>query len=549
MNEGGSVAPVVEQEEENVRKRLALSSAGLAILGAAVLVISTVASASSRVSSGTFSVASLEPNSLIPGKSTDGELALAALFTPLVGMDAKGRLQYLQARSVVGTNGAKTWTITIRKGWTFHDGTPVTSQSYVDAWNYNAYGPHAFPTSGQLANIVGYAALNPSTGKPSATKLSGLKTLGRYAFRVQLSKPDSQFPYELTANDWGFYPLPTSAYADMNAYNEKPIGDGPYEMSGPWQHDQAIPMTAYPRYAGPGKPKTQNLVFKIFSSVDTAYTDVQAGNTDMADVPGDKLSQFRRGFPGQFFFRGGQGIEYLGFPLFAKPWQSQKLREAISLAIDRAAIDKALFGGAYQPADSFLPATTPGGDPHSCRYCRFDPTLAKRLLHEAGGFKGKMVLSYLGGWGIDQEYQAIANQLRQNLGIQVVAQPSVTISAYYTNIAKKIYRSGPLYDSASASYPSARALITQNLLPPSSFQSGTYYSNAAVERLVAAGDRASTPAAAIRYYHRAEARIQADFPTIPLFFLPSPMVHSKRVENVKADALSNPIYSAVTVRG
>jgi peptide/nickel transport system substrate-binding protein/oligopeptide transport system substrate-binding protein len=532
-----------------LRKRLALSSAGLVVVLAAVLFVSTVASASSRASSDTFSVASLEPNSLIPGKSTDGELALAALFTPLVGMDSKGHLRYLQARSVVGSDHAKTWSITIRKGWTFHNGEPVTAQSYVDAWNYNAYGPHAFATSGQLSNIVGYAALNPTKGTPSTTQLSGLKVLSRYVFRVRLAAPDSQFPYELTANQWGFYPLPKSAYADLNAYNEKPIGDGPYQMSRPWQHDQSISMTAYPRYAGPDKPKTKNLVFKIFSSVDTAYTDVQAGNTDMAGVPGDKLSQFKKDFHGRYFSRGGQNIEYLGFPLFAKPWQNQKLREAISLAIDRKAINKALFGGAYLPADSFLPATTPGGNPHSCRYCRFDPVAAKRLLQEAGGFEGTMVVNYLGGWGIDQEYQAIANQLRQNLGIKVTAQPSVTISAYYTNIAKKNYRSGPIYDSASAPYPSARALITQNLLPPSSFQAGTYYANAAAERLISAGDRASTPAAAIRAYQQAEARIQADFPTIPLFFLPSPMVYSSRIGNVKADALTNPIYTAVSVKG
>lgn len=531
-----------------MRMRLALSSAGVAAVVVAALLGSTVATAGSRASH-TFSVATIEPNSLVPGKSTDGELALAALFTPLVGIDAKGGLRYLQAQSVVGTNHAKTWMITLRKGWTFHDGEPVTAQSYVDAWNYNAYGPHAFATSGQLANIVGYAALNPTKGKPSKNRLSGLTTTGRYSFRVRLATPDSQFPFELTANNWGFYPLPKAAYANLNAYNEKPIGDGPYQMDGSWQHEQSIKMTAYSRYAGQDKPKTKNLVFKIFSSVDTAYTDVQAGNTDLADVPGDKLAQFKDDFPGRSISRGGLNIEYLGFPLFAKPWNNAKLRQAISLAIDRKAISKALFGGNYSPADSFLPPQTPGGNPHSCRFCRFDPKLAQQLLRKAGGIKGTMVLNYLGGFGIDQEYQAIANQLRQTLGIKVVAKPSVTISAYYTNIAKKNYRNGPLYDSASAPYPSARALIVQNLLPPSSFQAGTYYSNAAVERLIAAGNKASTPAAAIRAYHAAEARIQADFPTIPLFFLPSPMVHSSHVGNVKADALSNPVYTAVTVKG
>jgi peptide/nickel transport system substrate-binding protein/oligopeptide transport system substrate-binding protein len=532
-----------------MRRWIAAVALGVAVVGGAVLVTASLASARSAANGDSFSVATLEPNSLIPGKSTDGELPLAALFTPLVGLDAHGHLRFLQAKSVRSSDHAKRWTITLRRGWTFHDGEPVTAQSYVRAWDYNAYGPHAFATSGQLANIVGYAALNPKKGTPSTTHLSGLKVLGKYAFSVRLSSPDSQFAYELTANDWGFYPLPASAYANLNAYNEKPIGDGPYQMSGSWHHDESIPMTAYPGYAGPDKPKTKNLVFKIFSSADTAYTDVQAGNTDLAGVPGDKLSRLRSDFGGSYFLRGGQSIEYIGFPLFAKPWQNVKLREAISLAIDRAAINKALFGGVYGIADSFLPPTTPGGDPHSCRYCRYDPALARRLLAQAGGFEGKMVLNYLGGWGIDQEYQAIANQLRQNLGIDVTAQPSATISSYYTNIAQKKYTNGPLYDSSSASYPSAVPLLTQNLLPPSSGFAGTYYSSAKASRLIAAGNAAATPAAAIRAYHAAEAAIQRDFPTIPLFFPALPMVYSHRIHHVRADALTNPVYTAVTVNG
>jgi peptide/nickel transport system substrate-binding protein/oligopeptide transport system substrate-binding protein len=524
-------------------------TAAASAVAVAVLTGASLAAAGSAANADGYSVATIEPNSLVPGKSTDGQLPLAALFTPLVGIDAKGRLRYLQAQSVRGSNHAKTWTITLRKGWTFHNGEAVTAKSYVDAWNYNAYGPHAFPTSGQLANIVGYAALNPAKGQPKTARLSGLNVLGTYTFRVRLSTPDSQFPYQLTANDWGFYPLPRAAYADLAAYGEKPIGDGPYQMDGFWRHDGSISLTAYPRYAGPAKPKTKSLVFKIYSNAETAYTDVLAGNTDVASVPADKLSQFKGDFAGRWLLRGGQNIEYLAFPLFDKRWQNPKLRRAISLAIDRAAIDKALFGGVYGDADSFLPPSTPGGNPHSCRYCRFDPKQARQLLAQAGGFSGTMVLTYMGGYGLDQEYQAIANQLRQNLGIEVVAQPSPTISAYFTNLGNKKYRSGPLYGSWGAGFPSAQALLAPNFTATGAAYLGTYYSSPVVTRLLAAANAAATPAAATRLFHQAEARIEADFPAIPLFFLALPMVHSSRVAHLQADAVTNPIYTAVTVSG
>jgi peptide/nickel transport system substrate-binding protein/oligopeptide transport system substrate-binding protein len=333
----------------------------------------------------------------------------------------------------------------------------------------------------------------------------------------------------------------------MAAYNQKPIGDGPYQMDGSWRHDESISMTAYPRYAGQDRPRTRNLVFKLYSNADTAYTDVLAGNTDLAGVPADRLNQFKRDFGSRWLLRGGLNIEYLAFPLFDPRWQDKRLRQAVSLAIDRAAINKALFGGVYGNADSFLPPSTPGGNPHSCRYCRFDPAKAKQLLAQAGGFSGKMVVTYLGGYGLDQEYQAIANQLRQNLGIDVVAQPSATIAAFYTNLSERKYRSGPLYGSWGSSFPSAQAVLAPNFTRGGIAYDGVYYSSPAVDRLIAKGNAAPSPAAAARASRAAEARIQADFPAAPLFFLELPMVHSKRVAGVRADALANPVYTAIRV--
>lgn len=500
-------------------------------------------------SSGHFSVAGIEPDSLIPGKTTNGQLPMAALFTPLVGIGEDGDLQYLQASAVEGSDQARTWKITIRDGWTFHNGEPVTAESYVDAWNYTAYAPHAFPNSGQLANIVGYADLNPSEGKPKTKQMSGLEVLGEDAFVVRLVEPDSQFPYKLTANGWGFYPLPQAAYDDLKAYNEEPIGDGPYQMSEPWNHDQTIAMTAYPDYAGENLPQTKDLTFKLYADAGTAYTDVLAGNTDLAAVPADKLSQFKQDFPDQWLLRGGLNIEYLSFPLFDERWQDADLRRAISMSIDRDAINQALFGGVYGNADSFLPPATPGGDPASCEYCEFDPDAAKELLASAGGFSGQMVVTYMGGYGLDQEYQAIANQIRQNLDIDVVAKPSSTISAYFTNLGESKYRSGPLYGSWGAAYPSAEALLSPNFTPTGIAYYGTYYDNPEVTELIAAGNSASSAAEAVEKYREAEAAVQADFPAIPLFFQTLPMVYSTHVTGVESDALANPIYTAVTVTG
>lgn len=533
-----------------VRRTFGTTMALVALTALGISSCSSNSSPSAGEAGGTaYSVGTIEPNSLIPGKSTSGQLPLAALFTPLVGVDRDGGLTNLQAESVVGSNAMRTWTITLRQGWTFHNGEPVTATSYVDAWNYNAYGPNGFPGGGELSKIVGFDKLNPAKGTPTTKELSGLKVLDTYAFQVDLTQSDSQFPYQLTANMWGFYPLPKSAYDDMDAYNEKPIGDGPYQMKAPWQHDQSIQMVAFDGYAGTDKPKTKNLTFMVYSSADTAYTDALAGNVDIASVPGDKLGQFKKDFGDRWFVRGGQNIEFLGFPLFDPKWKDVRIRQAVSMAIDRSAINKSLFGGVYEDASSLLPPTTPGGNPKSCEYCSFDPARAKELLAQAGGFSGKMVIAYLGGYGLDQEYQAIANQLRQNLQIDVEALPSPTIAAFYTNLGEKKYVSGPFYGSWGAAFPSAENVLAPNFTATGIAQTGTYYTNDSVTALIADGNAAASQADAVEKYHAAEAQIQADFPVVPLFFMALPMVHSDKVTHVDVDSLTNLVYTGITVAG
>lgn len=53
------------------------------------------------------------------------------------------------------------WTITLKQGWKFHDGSDVTAASFVDAWNWAAYAPNGQATNNWFSSIVGYGDLNP----------------------------------------------------------------------------------------------------------------------------------------------------------------------------------------------------------------------------------------------------------------------------------------------------------------------------------------------------------------------------------------------------
>ncbi|NTW41210.1 MAG: ABC transporter substrate-binding protein, partial [Cellulomonadaceae bacterium] len=343
-----------------------------------------------------------------------------AVWAPLTYIDDQSNLTYVQAESIE-SDDATTWTITLKDGWTFHDGTPVTAQSYVDAWNTVAYGPNAFENSGQLANVVGYGDLNPAEGEPATTEMSGLTVVDDLTFTVELLGPDSQFPMQVSQAQTAMFPMPEGASDDLDAYNTHPVGNGAFALTNDYVEGQSLVVAAYEDYQGDA-PTVSEISFVPYTDTATAYTDVLAGNLDIAGLPADKMTQAATDFGDRVYSFEAPGISFLGLPLQDARYADVRVRQAISMAIDRETINEVVYGGLYTPATAWTPAIEPGTPEGICgEYCEYDPEAAKALLDEAGGFEGAMEIYYPGGVGLDELYTAIANNLRQNLGIDAVA--------------------------------------------------------------------------------------------------------------------------------
>ncbi|WP_328440526.1 ABC transporter substrate-binding protein [Streptomyces sp. NBC_00444] len=463
-----------------------------------------------------FSVAVGEPDHLTPGRSTVGWDQLRVLFAPLVKVDQKGEVSYVQAESVTSTD-ARHWTIKLRSGWTFHNGEAVTAQSYADAWNATAYGPNAWAANGQLAGIEGYAALNPAKGTPKTKTLSGVKVVDATTLKVTLSRPDSQFPLQLTPSQTGFYPMPKAAFTDPEAYDKKPIGNGPFKMSTAWTADQGTTVSTYAAYKGT-KPKSSAITFKSYTDLNTAYTDALAGNTDVIGVPVSKYGQAKADFGDRLHTYEAPSLEFMGLPLYGKRFEDVRLRKALSMAIDRNAVNKAIYGGLYTPATSLTPPSEVGAETDVCDACAYDPAAAKKLLAEAGGWSGELTITYPGGLGLDELYKAVANQIRQNLGIaDVRAEPTADWAEFSEKaFADKI--TGLNHAHWGALYPSMQATLRGIFTEAGGCQVCSHYSDAEADKLLQQADSATDAAAAQRLYNDAQKRILQDFPVIPLFY-------------------------------
>ncbi|MEA3510272.1 MAG: ABC transporter substrate-binding protein [Actinomycetota bacterium] len=104
------------------------------------------------------------PASLFPMDANESEgtqVLMGNLFTGLVQFDADTGEQYMaNAESITSEDGGLTWTVVLRDGWTFHNGEPVTAQSYVDAWSFGARSELGFQNNGFYKKFVGYEELN-----------------------------------------------------------------------------------------------------------------------------------------------------------------------------------------------------------------------------------------------------------------------------------------------------------------------------------------------------------------------------------------------------
>ena len=474
-----------------------------------------------------------EPKHLIPSNTseTSGSQVLAALFTPLVDYDQTNKAVEAAAESIESTDNT-TWTIKLKDGYTFHNGEKVTAESYIDAWNYGAYGPNGQDNNYFYDKIDGYAALNPADPDadgpatpptPSTNKLSGLKKVDDATFTVTLSEPFADFASVLGYT--AFYPLPRAAFeADgsiSEAYENAPIGQGPFKMQGTWEHDNQITVERFADYKG-AQPKIGGATFKIYQQDTAEYADLLNNAVDvMKTIPTANLSTAESDLGDRYKNSPASTFQFLAFPTFDPAYANPDVRKAISMAIDRDEIISAVFKDSQQSARSFVSPVVGGYRPDTCGdACKFLPEEAKTKYQAAGG-PAQITITYNADGGHKDWVDATCNQLEKNLGVECVGQPEPKFADLLTKVENKqpvgAFRMGWVMD-----YPSM-----QNYLGPLYTTNGSSnyygYSNPAFDKLVADGSAAPSEEEAIAKYQAAEGIIGKNVTVIPLRFSLHPL--------------------------
>ncbi|WP_228790212.1 peptide ABC transporter substrate-binding protein [Nocardia puris] len=475
-------------------------------------------------------------NPLVPTNTNEnmGGRVVDRLYAGLKYYDAEG-VAHNEVAESIETTDRKNYRVTLKPDWTFTDGTPVTASSFVDAWNYGALSTNAQLQNYVFAPILGFDEV--SAEQPTAETMSGLKVVDDRTFTIELKQPSIDFENALGYAP--FYPLPEAAFADMEAFGRNPIGNGPYKFS-TWENNVKIDLVPNPDYPGGRPAKNKGLRFVMYQSFDTAYADLQSGNLDALDtVPASALAVYKQDLGDRAITKPTAQNQHIGIqtnvPHFAGE-EGLLRRRAISMAINREQISDKIFHGTRIPARDFTASTLPGfeGNLPGSEVLQFNPEEAKRLWAQADAispWSGRYELAYNSDGGHQAWVEAVANSVKNTLGIDAIAVPYPTFKAIRDEVTAetigKAFRYGWQGD-----YPSMLQFLTSQYYSFSE-TNNVNYNNPEFDRLLDQALAAATPEESYRIIAQAQALLIRDMADIPVLDYVAAAGHSDRVRNVR----------------
>ncbi|UGT59538.1 peptide ABC transporter substrate-binding protein [Nocardia asteroides] len=513
-----------------------------ALLAAGVLALGLAATACSSGSADTefVTVNGGEPqNPLVPTNTNEnqGGRVVDRLFAGLKYYDADGEAHDELAQSIE-TADRRSYRITLKPGWTFTDGTPVTAKSFVDAWNYGALSTNAQLQNYVFTPIVGFDEV--AAENPTQTTMAGLKVVDDRTFTVELKQPSIDFESQLGYAP--FYPLPEAAFRDMRAFGENPIGNGPYMFSdaGAWQHNVQIDLKPNPDYPGGRPAKNKGLRFVMYQSFDTAYADLQAGNLDALDtVPDSALGTYQQDLGDRAITKPTAQNQHIGVQTTVPHFGGEEgllRRRAISMAINREQIAQNIFNGTRIPARDFTASTLPGFDGNlpGAEVFRYNPEEARRIWAQADAiapWSGRYEITYNSDGGHQAWIDAVANSVKNTLGIEAVGRALPTFKNVRDEVNAGTIGTAFRY-GWQGDYPSMLQFLTSQYYSYSE-TNNVDYDNPELDRLLDAALAAPTQDESHRIIAQAQALLIRDMADIPVFDYVAAAGRSDRVQRAE----------------
>ena len=492
--------------------------------GTLTMILATEPTALSTIASTGLSVAAIHP------KIFDSLLEYSGPeLTPKPGI----------AESWTISDDQRKWTFKLRKNVTFHDGQPMTSADVKFSIEKVVRPYH-------------------SRGRVNFQQLESIDTPDDHTVVFNLKGPQPYFLKVFQAGEVPVMPkhiLDTPAYADLSKIRSsefmlKPIGTGPFKLV-EFVKGSYVILDRHPTYWREGLPYLDRIIFRVLPDDTARVIAMEKGDADLAiygTLPESEIERVAQLPQMDLSDKGMEGIgpvANLTLNVRDKYMSDIKVREAISLALDRKAVANVIFFGLARPTTSPIFPGNPLFNGKLPPY-EFNVRKANTLLDEAGykrqanGMRFGItidILPYGAAWQRLADYTKA--QLRQ-IGIDGSIR-SIDLGSWlkviYTDWDFQLTSNfGNTY--ADPAIGTARYYVSSSIVKGAPFTNGAGLSNPKIDQAFAAGAIETDTAKRKALYDEAQELLYREYAVLQLVAMPTTSVWNKRVKNVISSGIA-----------
>jgi len=280
----------------------------------------------------------------------------------------------------------KLYTFKLRKGVRFHSNAnfkpsrDFNADDVLFSWNRMADDNHPFHklTAGQTFSYYDDMGMKNIVDR--------VEKVDEYTVRFYLKRPEAPFLADMAMD---FASINSKEYFETmlkngtpNSADVYPIGTGPWEFVS-YQKDATIRYKAFDKYWG-GRPKVDTLVYSITRDATARYAKLQTGECQVMAFPKPAdLAEMQKNPQVSVQQKEGLNVGYIAFNVEKKPFDDKRVRQALNMGVDKAAILKAVYQGNGQVAKNPIPPILWSYN-NAVKDYPYDPAKAKELLAQAG---------------------------------------------------------------------------------------------------------------------------------------------------------------------
>ncbi len=435
------------------------------------------------------------------------------LFT--VTATGKGVMPWLATGYTESANH-KTYTFTLRPGVKFSDGKTMTSADVK------------FSLEQTMAAASGWGYIDAAIKSVDDPTPSTVVVNLKYTWAPLLAD------LSLFAN--GIVPANYGGKTASQFY-QAPIGTGPFKWDY-WHKGQGLKLVKNTYYWQKGLPYLNSVTWTDVPSDNTRQLQIKGGQAQIDQFPSWSTVASLKATPGvSMNLFNSTETNYLAFNENVKPFQDVHVRRAISLAINREAIIKAVLFGNGKPANSLFPPQVPYYDQSTPGY-QYDLTAAKQQMTQSSvphGFTTTLLLP-----SGNSDYATIATIAQAELkplGITVKVQTLDPNTSNANFQSEKYDMSLTLW---TMDIPDPDELATFGLDPKSGAKSFfTSYDNPTVVKDVHAAEQINAPSARQALYNTIQTDAANGAFMAFLYYSPYPYVTTSNVHGFFVTPLGN----------